>query len=158
FCRPGESFGLTQAQANALYTTAAPGWFDPPIARDCNSGLLHPNQGSDTLITEWTTWTRATNPNLPNGEGEPFLIRTIPVNDGKGAMFTTSNSYAWKMTVSDNDLVDYEMVSNVFQAPRGGTGNSTRSPRGAYQVSAWTYTTPVPPGAPGPLGTVTSRL
>jgi len=141
YCRPGQSFFI-------------PGSFDPAIKIDCNSGLLHPNQGPDDLFTEWLTWNRAVNPNLPNGDAEPFLLRIIPVNDGLGTMFTISSQYAWKMRIDDNNTVTYELLSNIFASRVGGV-NTARSPRGMVQVSPWSYTTTVlgPPDV-----TVKSRL
>ncbi len=144
FCRPGEQFFIA-------------GSFEPAINIDCNTGLLHPNQGPDDLSTEWTTWNRAVNPNLPNGDSEPFLLRIIPVNDGKGSMFTISTQYAWKMTIDDKDVVNYQPISNIF-ANRTSIP-AVRSPRGMIQVSPWTYTTALPDGAVGsPDRTIKSRL
>ena len=146
FCRPGEPFFIA-------------GSFDPAINIDCNTGLLHPNQGADDLSTEWTTWNRAANPNLPNGDSEPFLLRIIPVNDGKGTMFTISSQYAWTMRIDEKDVVNYQQISNIFANRTTLPAAAVRSPRGMIQVSPWTYTSALPDGAVGSTDrTIQSRL
>jgi hypothetical protein len=117
FCRPGE----------ALFV---PGSFDPAIAVDCNSGLLHPNQGPDNLITEFLTWNPAANTTLPSGDTEPFLVRYSPLGDAAGTLFTASTNYAWKLNIDDNDLAHYTLISKVKPA---------NSFRGMYFVTPWTY-------------------
>ncbi|HYV47952.1 MAG TPA: hypothetical protein VFA20_23995 [Myxococcaceae bacterium] len=145
-CRPGERFFV-------------PGSFDPAIKIDCNSGLLHPNQGVDDLNTEFLTWNRVVNPNLPNGDSEPFLLRIIPTNDGLGTMFTISTQYAWKMHVNDDDTATYELISNIFANRTANPPAAVRSPRGMMTVTPWTYTTVLNPGSVGaPEQTFKSRL
>jgi hypothetical protein len=125
FCRPGETFFI-------------PGSFDPAIHIDCNSGLLHPNQGPDNLNTEFTTWNTATNPNLPNGDSEPFLQRYSAVGDANGSLMTITSQYAWKINVDDSDNVTYTLISNLF-ASRIGSTVTARSSRGMIFVTPWTY-------------------
>jgi len=159
FCRPGELFSAPNRG------------FAPPIAVDCNSGLLHPNTGDPTfdnnLTNEFTTWNSAINPNLPNGDSEPFLIRYAPTHDADGSLFTISSQYAWKLTVDDTDTTNYKLISNIFQAPRfsvGGAlpsaqpGDVVRSPRGMIFVTPWTYTFPVAEGVPTNAPSVHARL
>ncbi|MFL5308971.1 MAG: hypothetical protein ACJ79H_00820 [Myxococcales bacterium] len=140
-CRPGKLFFV-------------PSSFDPAIRVDCNSGLLHPNQGPDNLNTELFTWTSSLNPNLPNGDSEPFSMRYAAVRDEQGSLLTTSTQYAWKLTIDDSDVVNYELISNIFQAPRFSVngappsvqpGDVVRTPRGMIVASQWTYTIPNSP-------------
>jgi hypothetical protein len=130
YCRPGAPFFIA-------------GSFDPAVKVDCNVGLMHPNQGPDDLFTNWTSWNRAVNPNLPNGDAEPFFTRTIPVNDGQGTMFTISNQYAWKLRIAADDSVNYELVSNIFANRTTVPPTAIRTPRGMIQASPWAYTTDI---------------
>jgi hypothetical protein len=105
---------------------------------------MRPNQGPDNLITEWTSWNAAINPNIPNGDAEPFFTRTIPVNDGVGTMFTITGRYAWKARIGDDDVGNYELVSNLFAfRPPPPAASVAQTSRGMIQATPWTYTTDV---------------